>query len=168
MVRSEMPRDFTWTVQLKVVHHVTRGQKRNAKRFQLDSPTGSRASREAWFFGCHHVGRVAQGGCTEMAFPWPQGADWPLELREHAAELTKYLRDMLNRIDRSQDQAVSANLVRTMIIKLREGSLDQIKSIKSNRPSQFSTTDICLSLEWRAKRTDLAVDYPLSAHGLDT
>ena len=46
------------------------------------------------------------------------------------------------------------------------GGLDWIKSIKPNHSSQFSATDICFSLEWRAKRTDLAVDYPLSAHGL--
>jgi hypothetical protein len=44
----------------------------------------------------YHVGRVAERGCTEMATPWPQGADWSLELREHATELTKYLRDTLN------------------------------------------------------------------------
>ena len=50
-----------------------------------------------------------------MAIPWPQGADWPLEIREHATELTKCLRDTLNCIDRSQDQAVPANLVRTII-----------------------------------------------------
>lgn len=45
------------------------------------------------------------------------------------------------------------------------GGLDQIKSIKSNHPTQLSATDICLSLEWRAKCTDLAVDYSLSAYG---
>jgi hypothetical protein len=39
----------------------------------------------------------------------------PLEFREHATELTKYLRDTLNCIDRSQGQAVPANYVRTMI-----------------------------------------------------
>lgn len=50
-----------------------------------------------------------------MAIPWPQGADWPLELREHATELTQYLRNTLNCTDRSQGQAVPANHVRTMI-----------------------------------------------------
>ena len=50
-----------------------------------------------------------------MAIPWPQGADWPIELHEHATELTKYLGDTLDCIDRSQDQHVPANLVRTMI-----------------------------------------------------
>lgn len=65
---------------------------------------------------CYYAGRVAQRDCTGMAIPWPQGADWSLELREHATELTKYLRDALNCIDHSQDQAVPANLVRTMIM----------------------------------------------------
>jgi lipoate synthase len=50
-----------------------------------------------------------------MAIPWPSGTDWPLELREHATELTKYLRDTLNCIDRSQGQAVPASHVRTII-----------------------------------------------------
>jgi hypothetical protein len=50
-----------------------------------------------------------------MAIPWPQGADWPLELREHATESTKYLRHTLNCIDSSQGQALPANHVRTMI-----------------------------------------------------
>ena len=45
------------------------------------------------------------------------------------------------------------------------GGLDRIKSIRSNHPSQFSATDTGPSLEWRAKRTDLAVDHPLSTHG---
>ena len=75
---------------LEALNYMMHGQKRNAKRFQLDSSTESRASREAWFLVCYHVGRVAQRGCTEMAIPWPQGPDWPLELREHAAELCKY------------------------------------------------------------------------------
>jgi hypothetical protein len=50
-----------------------------------------------------------------MAIPWPSRTDWPLEPREHATELTKYPRDTLNCIDRSQGQAVPANHVRTMI-----------------------------------------------------
>lgn len=50
-----------------------------------------------------------------MAIPWPQEADWPLEIREHAAELTKYLRDALNCIGRSQGQAVPASVVKTII-----------------------------------------------------
>lgn len=75
-----------------------------------------------------------------MATPWPQGADWPLELREHATGLTKYLRDTLNCIDRSQDQAVPANLVRTMIT----GTLTMISKIL--RTSDLTTIQDTLSI----------------------
>lgn len=75
-----------------------------------------------------------------MAIPWPQGADWPLELREHATELTKYLGDMLNCIDRSSDQAVPANLVRTMIT----GTLTMIS--KTLRTPDLTTIQDTLSI----------------------
>lgn len=75
-----------------------------------------------------------------MATPWPQGADWPLELREHATELTKYLRDTLNCIDRSPDQAVPATLVRTMIT----GTLTMIS--KTLRTPDLTTIQDTLSI----------------------
>jgi hypothetical protein len=67
-------------------------------------------------------------------------ADWPLELREHATELTKYLRDTLNCIDRSQDQAVPASLVRTMIT----GTLTMIS--KTLRTPDLTTIQDTLSI----------------------
>ena len=75
-----------------------------------------------------------------MAIPWPQAADWPLELREHATELTKYLRDTLNCIDRSQDQAVPASLVRTLIT----GTLTMIS--KTLRTPDLTTIQDTLSI----------------------
>ncbi|KAK3109438.1 hypothetical protein LTR53_017312 [Teratosphaeriaceae sp. CCFEE 6253] len=50
-----------------------------------------------------------------MATSWPQETAWPAEHREHATHLTKYLRDTLNCIDRSQDQPVPVDLVRLII-----------------------------------------------------
>jgi hypothetical protein len=75
-----------------------------------------------------------------MATPWPLGADWSLELREHATELTKYLRDTLNCIDRSEGQAVPANHVRTMIT----GTLTMIS--KTLRTPDLTTIQDALSI----------------------
>jgi hypothetical protein len=75
-----------------------------------------------------------------MAIPWPSGTDWPLELREHATELTKYLRDTLNCIDRSQGQAVPASHVRTMIT----GTLTMIS--KTLRTPDLTTIQDALNI----------------------
>ncbi|KAK0263147.1 hypothetical protein LTS00_018085 [Friedmanniomyces endolithicus] len=50
-----------------------------------------------------------------MKTSWPQETVWPLEHRRHATRLTKYLRDTLNSIDRSQNQSVPVDLVRSII-----------------------------------------------------
>jgi hypothetical protein len=81
-----------------------------------------------------------------MAIPWPTGTDWPLELREHATELTKYLRDTLNCIDRSQGQAVPASYVRTMIT----GTLTMIsKTLRT--PDLTTIQDALIIMQTEAK-----------------
>lgn len=51
-----------------------------------------------------------------MTFPWPQEADWPIGLHEHAAQLTKHLRDALLHLDREKDQPVPPDRVRMMVM----------------------------------------------------
>jgi hypothetical protein len=92
-----------------------------------------------------------------MATPWPQGADWSLGLREHATELTKYLRDTLDCIDRSQGQAVPASHVRTMTT----GTLTMIS--KTLGTPDLTTIQDALSImqteaKERAKETAKAIE----------
>ncbi|KAK1020779.1 hypothetical protein LTS16_026897, partial [Friedmanniomyces endolithicus] len=54
--------------------------------------------------------RVALRVFESIETSWPQETVWPLEHRRHATRLTKYLRDTLNSIDRSQNQSVPVDL----------------------------------------------------------
>ncbi|RYO78316.1 hypothetical protein DL764_010130 [Monosporascus ibericus] len=51
-----------------------------------------------------------------MATSWPQERAWPTEPREHAANLSRYLRDALVCVERAGDQAVPTNIVKSMIL----------------------------------------------------
>ncbi|KAH7111337.1 hypothetical protein B0J11DRAFT_498685 [Dendryphion nanum] len=50
-----------------------------------------------------------------MATSWPQQSTWPTELREHATRLSTYLQDTLVCIERTDNQPVPAELVKTII-----------------------------------------------------
>ncbi|KAL1581997.1 hypothetical protein WHR41_09300 [Cladosporium halotolerans] len=96
-----------------------------------------------------------------MGTPWPPGVDWPLELREHATELTKYLRDTLNCIDRSQGQTVpanhdalnimqieakdkakeTANVIETVKVKLRNNAAEIKRSIKIGEETRVAARE---------------------------
>ena len=75
-----------------------------------------------------------------MAAQWPQGAAWPLDLREHATELTKYLRDTLDCMDHLQDQDVPSDLVKSMVT----GTLSLIN--KTLRTLDLSTIQDALNM----------------------
>ncbi|KAI0831528.1 hypothetical protein F5Y06DRAFT_281512 [Hypoxylon sp. FL0890] len=51
-----------------------------------------------------------------MATSWPQERAWPTEPREHAAYLSRYLRDALDCVERAGDQPVPSNIVKLMIL----------------------------------------------------
>ncbi|KAI3326689.1 hypothetical protein HD806DRAFT_414072 [Xylariaceae sp. AK1471] len=51
-----------------------------------------------------------------MAASWPQERAWPTEPREHAAYLSRYLRDALDCVERAGDQPVPSNIVKSMIL----------------------------------------------------
>ena len=50
-----------------------------------------------------------------MASTWPRVTSWPTELREHAASLSSYLREVLLRIESAKEQPVPAPLVKSII-----------------------------------------------------
>src|SRR5690349_13688225 len=47
-----------------------------------------------------------------MAIPWPREVVWPTGLHEHAAELTKYLREALLYLEREKDQPAPLDRVK--------------------------------------------------------
>lgn len=92
-----------------------------------------------------------------MAILWPQGEDWPLELREHATGLTKHLRDTLDCIDRSQGQAMPSGIVGNIIT----GTLTMIS--KTLRTPDLTTVQDTLNImqtevKARAGETTKAVE----------
>lgn len=60
-----------------------------------------------------------------MATSWPQEVAWPVEFREHATQLGKYLRDALLCIERAKDQPVPHDLAKIMAM----GALSLVNKI---------------------------------------
>jgi len=69
----------------------------------------------------------------EMATQWPKEAAWPAEAREHATNLSKYLRDALLSVESAKNQPVPAELVKAVLL----GSLSFV--IKTQSASDFRT-----------------------------
>lgn len=95
---------------------------------------------------CCGVRRVALRVCSDMATSWPLEVAWPAEHREHATQLTKYLRDALASMDSSSDRPVPPKQVKFVI----HGMISLLAKIR-NVPDLSTIHDSLKSMQTEAR-----------------
>jgi hypothetical protein len=101
-----------------------------------------------------------------MATTWPQATVWPTDLCEHATQLSKLLRETLQRIESAKEESVPAPLVKSLIVAVYalttkvEGAPDHNAVLTAIREDPKTTATTTQTTATTTQQTALSITDP--------